>query len=156
MVSTVIDSAVARSAAASCFNRVWDLMDKKDRSAIEQREMIGLAHVSLWLWEQVSTHTQTNLSIGYWQISRVYALVGEGGQALSFAEACMEKSTDLSVDPFYRAYAHEAKARALLVLGRTDEAREALAAARSEQRVSKEKEIEGLSKDIEELERRCR
>jgi hypothetical protein len=107
--------------ASQCFNKVWDLLDMNVRTNVEEEQMIHLAHTSFWHWTQVEDHTPTNLSIGYWQISRVYAVVGNGDQALFYANRCIEVSLEAEVLPFYIGYGYEAQARAYKVLKQQDE-----------------------------------
>jgi tetratricopeptide (TPR) repeat protein len=107
--------------ASQCFNRVWDLLDLQERTREEEEQMIHLAHTSFWHWTQVENHTPTNLSIGYWQISRVYAVVGNGEQALYYANRCEEVSLNGNTPPFFIGYAYEAQARAYKVLGLNEE-----------------------------------
>ncbi len=95
-----------------CFNQVWDLMDKPNRTPAEDQEMIELCLASLWHWSQRDDCTPTNLSIGYWQASRVYALLGQAENAIHYARMCLNVSHESDVLPFYLGYAYEAMARA--------------------------------------------
>jgi tetratricopeptide (TPR) repeat protein len=106
--------------ASQCFNRVWDFLDLQERTKEEEEQMIHLAHTSFWHWTQVEDHTSTNLSIGYWQIARVYAVVGNGEQSRFFAERCVEVSLQADIPPFYIGYGYEALARAYMVLGQSE------------------------------------
>lgn len=112
--------------AAECFNKTWDLLDKSDRTLAEEEQMIHLCHTSFWHWTQVEDHTPQNLSIGYWQLSRVYSVVGNGEQALYFAEQCVKVSHEAELPPFFIAYAYEAQARAQLSLQQLIDAGESL------------------------------
>ncbi|MCB1278384.1 serine/threonine-protein kinase [Prosthecobacter sp.] len=96
--------------SAECFNRTWELLDKKERTREEDERMISLAHSSLAHWRMREDCTDQNLSIGYWQISRVYAALGQGENARRYAELCLTVSD--KEPPFYLGYAHEALARA--------------------------------------------
>ncbi|MEZ5387985.1 MAG: hypothetical protein R3F13_20960 [Prosthecobacter sp.] len=96
--------------SAECFNRTWELLDKKERTHEEEERMISLAHASLTHWRMRDDCTDQNLSIGYWQISRVYAVLGQGENARRYAELCLAASG--KEPPFYLGYAHEALARA--------------------------------------------
>lgn len=111
--------------ASQCFNRVWDFLDKAERSPQEEEQMIHLAHTSFWHWTQVEDHTPKNLSIGYWQISRVYAVVGNGEQSLFYANRCLEVSLQSEIAPFYIGYAYEALARAYKILNQKEQSNEA-------------------------------
>ncbi|EFU40893.1 hypothetical protein PVOR_18644 [Paenibacillus vortex V453] len=103
--------------AMDCFNQVWDILENKQRTPQEEEDMIHMCHSSFWHWTRVEDHTQRNLSIGYWQLSRVYAVVGQGDQALRYAKRCITVGSSASLEPFYIGYGYEAEARAYLVLG---------------------------------------
>jgi hypothetical protein len=119
--SREFDKAAAhRFFSVDCFNRTWTLIEKPDRSPVEDEQMLLLAQASLWHWTQREDCSDRNLSIGYWQVSRVHALRGEGGNALQCAESCLRYSQHQP--PFFLAYAHEAMARAAFL---NDETRRA-------------------------------
>ncbi|MFO1483197.1 MAG: protein kinase [Verrucomicrobiaceae bacterium] len=96
--------------SADCFNRTWELLEKKDRTKEDDERMISLSHASLAHWRMREDCTDRNLSIGYWQLSRVYAVLGQGNNAERYGELCLRVSG--KEEPFYLAYAHEALARA--------------------------------------------
>ena len=104
--------------AVTCFNMAWDLIDKRDRTAEENEEMIRLTHASIWHWTQREDCKSTNLSIGYWQASRVYALVGRVEDARRYGKLCLKHSRQ--EEPFYLGYAYEALARAERLAGNED------------------------------------
>ena len=107
--------AAHRHFAKTCFNAAWTLIGKADRTAEDDEEMIRLNHASLWHWTQRPDCTERNRSIGYWQASRIRALLGHGGEAGRYAALCLAHSGTLA--PFYQAFAQEALARAAFVLG---------------------------------------
>ncbi len=74
-----------------CFNGAWDLIDKPVRTSDENEQMIQLAHASLWHWSQRADCCEKNLSIGYWQLARIYALLGEENNAGKFARSVWRK-----------------------------------------------------------------
>jgi hypothetical protein len=100
--------------SAECFNRAWDYIEKPVRTAEEDDQMLQLSLASLWHWTQREDHTPTNLSVGYWQVARVYALLQQAEQSTHYGQLCLEASQAESVLPFYRGYAYEALARAAL------------------------------------------
>jgi hypothetical protein len=114
--------------SADCFNRAWELMDKADRSAEEDELMISACLASLWHWSQREDCSARNLSIGYWQASRVYALLGRAENAARYAEICLRHSA--GQPPFLLGYAHESLARAALLRGDKRALLEHLAEAR--------------------------
>jgi hypothetical protein len=101
--------------AAHCFNRAWDLIDKKDRTAEDDRLMVALNQASIYLWLERPDCGNEQLSVGLWQASRIQSLLGNAVEARRQAEVCMSYSGELA--PFYRGYAHEALARAAKVAG---------------------------------------
>ncbi|MCV4231700.1 hypothetical protein OHJ21_11015 [Virgibacillus sp. LDC1] len=108
--------------AMECFNQVWDILENAQRTPEDEENMIHICHSSFWHWTRVEDHTQRNLSIGYWQLSRVYAVVGQGDQALRYAQRCIIVGSSASLEPFYIGYGYEAEARAYLVLGNKEQA----------------------------------
>lgn len=102
--------AAHRYFAADCFNKAWDLMDKPARSADEDRLMVALNQASIFHWLSRPDRTAQHLSVGYWQASRIQALLGNAAEARRHAETSLTYTPGL--DPFYIAYAHEALARA--------------------------------------------
>jgi hypothetical protein len=113
--------------AAQCFNQAWDLIDKVDRTPAEDRLMEALSQASIYHWLQRPDCNDQNLSIGYWQASRIQALLGHAPAALRHAQVCLAYSQELP--PFYLGYAHEALARAQNLAGNTAAAAEHLQAA---------------------------
>ena len=93
------------------FNRAWDYIEQGDqRSTEEDLTMLHTAMASLWHWTQREDVKPENLSVGYWQVSRVFNLLNQpnnariyGLQALKYAEG---------LEPFFKAYAYETLARA--------------------------------------------
>ncbi|MFB9329917.1 hypothetical protein ACFFSY_28585 [Paenibacillus aurantiacus] len=152
MTATTGESTVYthRELAVSCYNAVWKYLDKKDRSADDEETMVHLCHSSFWHWTQVETVTKQNYSIGYWQLARVHAVIGEGETALRYADRCVAVGHEAELAPFYIGYGYEARARAYRVLRMPEEAdaarREALAYAGL---VADEEHQSWLLKDLE-------
>jgi hypothetical protein len=116
--------------SAECFNGTWDLLDKSERTSEEEQQMIEQCLASVWHWTQRDDCTDTNMSIGYWQASRVYAVVGLADEARRYGQLCLDVSNRSDVPPFYVGYAHEALARAEVVAGNAGIAATHLAEAR--------------------------
>lgn len=116
--------------SVACFNRTWDLLDKPVRTPAEDEEMLHLAFSSLWHWRQRADCTDINRSVGYWQVSRVYAVWGQGDNARRYAERCLDASRGKEIPPFYLGYAYESLARAEMVAGNKDKMEEYLQIAR--------------------------
>lgn len=123
-------TAAHRHFSAACFNGVGELIDKPDRSPDEDRLMVSMAHASLYHWQQRPDCTSRSLSVGYWQLSRVYALLGQADNARQHAQLCLAHSQN--EEPFYLGYAYEALARASTIAGLRMFARTMLAKGREQ------------------------
>jgi len=135
--------------SADCFNKTWTLMDKDGtRSTDESMEMLHMAIASLWHWGQREDVTHQNLSVGYWQVSRVYCLIGQPHNARRYGLLSLEYAKELS--PFYKGYAYETLARAEMVAENRVIMKTYLEKARNILEQIKEKEDrEILEKDLE-------
>lgn len=117
-----------RKFAVACFNGTWDLLDKKDRTPVDNANMIHMAHASRYHWGQIGA--PLNFARGDWQISRVYAVLGQGENALNYAKSCLHLCIDFELGDFDLAFAYEAAARAFAVLGDAELTEEHLALAK--------------------------
>lgn len=104
-----------RPPAVSLFNEAWTYIDKDGRSADDDRAMLATALGSLACWRKAGN--AENFSISDWQVSRVYALLGDAVAAKHYGESALQQATDGKLGPFYAGFAHEALARAALVAG---------------------------------------
>ncbi|MGA2309766.1 MAG: hypothetical protein ABSG57_09500 [Candidatus Bathyarchaeia archaeon] len=59
-----------RKFAVDCFNLVWTLIDKKDRTKEEDDKMVHAAHASRFHWGEIGTSLE--FERGEWQISSVH------------------------------------------------------------------------------------
>lgn len=100
---------------ASAFNACWTLLRKPDRSTEDDRLMLTLAHTSRALWSGPGGARES--AIGDWQISRCYAVLGQGQMAVLYAQSALSLAQDTPLDPFMIASCQEALARALRVSG---------------------------------------
>jgi hypothetical protein len=115
-VSEIVDEKDwQRKFAVDCFNGTWDLLDKTRRTPAEDARMVHMAHASLYHWGEIGT--PLNFARGDWQISRVYAVLGEGVNALKYAQSCLQLCQENGIADFDLAFAFEAAARAFAVLG---------------------------------------
>lgn len=85
-----------KETAKKCFNGAWDFLDKKNRDANDEQQMLHLAHAARYHRSFVGT--AESYAIGDWQISRVYAALNEHHLALRFAKSALEilQKNDLS------------------------------------------------------------
>jgi hypothetical protein len=103
--------------SANCFNKAWDLIDKEQRTPEEDEQMIRLNQASHYHWTQRPDYSSTSASIGYWQSSRIYAILGQAENAMRYGQLCLQVSQEGGTPPFYLGYAYEALARAAAVAG---------------------------------------
>ncbi len=108
-------AAVHRYFSATCFNKTWEFIDNPHRTSDEELAMLQTAMTSLWHWTQREDATSQNLSVGNWQVSRVYAVLGQADNARRYADASLKLAE--GCEPFYAAFAYEALARAEMVAG---------------------------------------
>ena len=110
-----IDTATHRLIAVRLFNRVWEFMEKADRTSEEDDEMLHAAHASRYHWGHV--REPATLARGEWQVSRVYAVLGRGEPALHHARRSLELCKQDGLEDFDLAFAYEALARASAISG---------------------------------------
>lgn len=108
------DKDVHAQFAANLFNETWSLLDNDDRTDEETFLMIHTAHASRYHWTKVGGPLE--LARGEWLISRVYAVLGMGDQALLHGQYSLDLCLDNSIKDFDLAFAYEAVARAAVLL----------------------------------------
>lgn len=108
-------SAVHGYFSATCFNKTWEFIDNPARSPEEDLAMLQTSMTSLWHWTQREDATPQNLSVGNWQVSHVYALLGHADLARKYAQVSLKLAE--GQPPFYIGFAYEALARAEMVAG---------------------------------------
>ncbi|WP_309399249.1 hypothetical protein [Cerasicoccus maritimus] len=118
--------------AVEAFNECWELMHLPERNSDEERMMLRLAETSFWHWQHAAGRKATNDAVGYWLLSRVYALVDDAATALDYAEKGIEVVKGHKLNAFYVGYAWEAASRAYFLAGKTNQAEQALAKAKRE------------------------
>ena len=142
-------SAAHKYFSADCFNKTWDYIDKPIRKTSEEDAMLRLSLASLWHWTQREDCTDTNLSVGYWQVARVFAHLRQADNARHYGELCLEVSQKEGVQPFYLGYAYEALARAEHMAGNLDKMEDFLVQAhQAATLVSDAEEKRMLQKDL--------
>lgn len=139
--------------AKECFNQCWELIEKPERSKTEDDLMIHLAHASIFHWSRRVDCTDQNLSIGYWQLSRVYALVGLGEHALRSAQTSLAYSQQHGVAQVFQGYAHEALARAYKIYGDGEKSASHLGTAKAIALTLADDDREQLLADLADLEK---
>ena len=100
--------------SAELFNTTWKYIEQADhRSPDGDLTMLHTAIVSLWHWTQRQDVKAENLSVGYWQVSRVFNLIKQPNNARTYGLLALKYAEDL--EPFFRAYAYETLARAEMI-----------------------------------------
>lgn len=98
------------------FNLTREYIDQADqRSTEEDMTMLHTAIASLWHWTQREDVTCENLSMGYWQVSRVYNLIRQPHNARTYGLLALKYADGL--DPFFKGFAYETLARAEMQSG---------------------------------------
>lgn len=113
--------------AKDCFNHVWSLLEKPDRTTEEDDEMVHAAHASRFHWGKVGT--AVNLARGEWQISRVYSEMSSPEPAMYHGQRCLGICQENNIADFDLAYAYEAMARAAAIAGHHEDRARYLAMA---------------------------
>ena len=145
-----LDPEARRRLAADLFNKTWTLMEKPDRTAADDDEMLHMAHASRHHWGEIESGAR--LARGEWQCSRVYAVLGRAEPTLHHAHRCLElcESAPADLEEFDLPFAFEALARACGVAGDEAGAREWLARARAaREAISDEDDRALLEADLE-------
>ena len=105
-------------------NQTWNLLDKDGRNEQEDIRMLNFAKASLYHWRKSSNFELVNEQRGQWLISHVYAVLGEGKEALSYAQETLRLTEENGFKDFDLAYGFEAMARAHAALGNKEKCKE--------------------------------
>jgi hypothetical protein len=127
--STDDDREMHRRLGIQLFNQTWDLIDRTDRDADDDIQMLLTAAASRWHWGQLGAPDR--VSTGDWQVAHVASLVGIGELARRFASRSLAIVESEGWDGWRLASAHEGMARACAALGDADGCARHVAAARS-------------------------
>lgn len=142
--------AAHRFFAADCFDRCWDFIHKAERTLEDDEAMLHLSLASLWHWTQRNDCTDQNMAVGYWQVSRVYALLRQVENARRYARRCLEYAQKEGIPPFYLGVAYEALARAESIAGERARMKAYLAQAyQAAERITDMEEHKMLLDDLE-------
>ncbi len=104
--------------------RVWELLEKPERTPDEDEEIALAAYASLYHWKQAGTlvHAQR----GHWLLAHVFAVLGQPALCLQHAQRCAQltEANPAEMRDFDLAYAHEALGRAYALAGQKNLARQ--------------------------------
>jgi hypothetical protein len=126
-----------RKIAKQCFNKTWDYLEKKNRTADEDRQMLVLAYASRYHWGVIGNTSP--IAVGEWQISRVYAELKQAEPSLLFAKSSLELVVKNNLSKLLPS-AYEGMARAHAVAQQSQLARDYILKARKELESIKDEE----------------
>jgi hypothetical protein len=135
---SVISPAQHRQLGIDLFNYTWTLIDKPDRTADDDDEMIHVAHASAYHWRQVGQ--PLNFARSDWLLSRVYALLNRPEAAIYHGRHSLAICLAEGIGDFDLAFAYEALARAYAIGGQMDESARYLEEAQAAARQIKEED----------------
>ena len=102
--------------STTSFKTTWTYIEQENgRSPDEELAMLHTAIASLWHWSQRDDVRVENLSVAYWQVSRVFNLIGQPENARLYGLLALKYAEFL--EPFFKAYAYETLARAEMLIG---------------------------------------
>ncbi len=104
-----------RELAVAAFNRTWELIDSKERTSEQDREMLAAACASRHLWNDIGGPEQ--FATGDWQVAHVASLLGYSSMALEFAVAAYPTASTSDVPQWLVASTCEGLARAHSIAG---------------------------------------
>ena len=104
--------------------QTWNLLGKDGRNKQEDIRMLNFAKVSLYHWRKSPNFELVNEQRGQWLISRVYAVLCEGKEALSYAQETLRLTEENGFKDFDLAYGFEAMARVHAALGNKEKCKE--------------------------------
>jgi uncharacterized protein YndB with AHSA1/START domain len=125
------DGELHRAMGVAANSSAWELLGRDDLSAEEIDDLLGRAYASTYHWRRAARRGPENAARASWLVSHAHAMLGHGELALHHADRCTAVVAEADLEDFDLAYAHEARARSLACLGRLDEARVELAAAKA-------------------------
>ena len=101
--------------------QTWNLLGKEDRNEQDDVRMVNFAQASLYHWRKSHKYEPVNEQRGQWMLSRVYAVLGKGKEALSYANEASRLTKEQDLKDFDLAYSYEALARANAASGNKKE-----------------------------------
>jgi hypothetical protein len=99
------------------------------RSEERDEELLRTAYTAAYHWQRAASATPANEARAAYMIAKALLATQQPERSLASADRCLSQCVDHDLGDFDRAYAHEARARALAKLDRPDEAEAAWAQA---------------------------
>ena len=122
----VADDATAawhRAQGVECNNSIWELVGA-ERTPERDEELLRRAYASAYHWQRAARRGPENEVRACYMLAKVHLLTGDPARSLHYADRCMAMCAEHGLADFDLAYAREARARALKVLGRDEWAAE--------------------------------
>ena len=116
------DAEWHRMQAVEANNSAWELIELPDRTPDQDEDLLRRAYAAAYHWDRAAGRTPANAARADWLLAKVHLLVGRPDTSLAHATRCLTTCETHGLKDFDLAYAHEASARALKVLGRDAEA----------------------------------
>ena len=101
--------------------QTWNLLGKEDRNEQDDARMVNFSQASLYHWRKSHKYEPVNEQWGQWMLSHVYAVLGKGKEALSYANEASRLTKEQDLKDFDLAYSYEALAHANAALGNKKE-----------------------------------
>jgi uncharacterized protein YndB with AHSA1/START domain len=120
-----ISSDWHRTQAVEANNATWELLGRNERTPEEDEDLLRRAYAAAYHWHRVSSATPANEARAAYMITKALLATGQVERGLTSADHCVQVCLDHGLVDFDLAYAHEARTRALLALGREADALEA-------------------------------
>ena len=102
----------------------WNLLGKENRDEKDNVRMINFAKSSLYHWKKSPKFELVNEQRGQWLISRIFAVLSNGNEAISYAQETLRLTEEHGFKDFDLAYAYESMARAHAVSGNKEKYKE--------------------------------
>lgn len=114
---------VHRDLAKQANARVWQLLDESARSPEIDAELVEAAYASLYHWRFAGS--EAHRQRGLWLIAHIYTVLGIAVQAVKYAQACFEWTSEHKdqMNDFDVAYSLEGISRAMALAGKDEIAR---------------------------------
>ena len=101
--------------------QTWNLLGKEDRNEHDDVRMMNFAQASLYHWRKSHKYESVNEQRGQWMLSHVHAVLGNGKEALSYANETSKITKKQDLKDYDLAYSYEALARENAALGNKKE-----------------------------------
>jgi uncharacterized protein YndB with AHSA1/START domain len=120
-----------RAQAIECNNSCWEIIGNDEVTAHDRDELLRRAYASAYHWQRAAGRSPATEARARYMIAKAHLVAGNAELALRSADATLAQCIDHGLADFDLAYAHEARARALAMMGRDVEATVAWADARA-------------------------